>query len=251
MHTLAWVRGGQILTTHPAVKDSIVYLNLASDASRHRLLTENDVTKLLANLPSTLRSLNLGGARVNSSHIPALRRLTTHIEELGLRGADLSLGTDIKRLFKAEDDDDTESDTSSVSGEDDSDLESTFTPTCSLRYMDLADIKSVTQMSLSYSPSSLTERDTRPLEVIELGPDVLQEIKRRNVHVKNPEWVVKELGRRGWYVRQPIDNGPGTSVVDDGSRSWKMGARWWGMRKIPLVEQDVGGMYGYFMFKRS
>lgn len=248
------LRGSEVvkfLTTHPAVKDSIVYLNLASDASRHRLLTENDVTKLLANLPSTLRSLNLGGARVNSSHIPALRRLTTHIEELGLRGADLSLGTDIKRLFKAEDDDDTESDTSSVSGEDDSDLESTFTPTCSLRYMDLADIKSVTQMSLSYSPSSLTERDTRPLEVIELGPDVLQEIKRRNVHVKNPEWVVKELGRRGWYVRQPIDNGPGTSVVDDGSRSWKMGARWWGMRKIPLVEQDVGGMYGYFMFKRS
>lgn len=30
-----------------------------------------------------------------------------------------------------------------------------------------------------------------------------------------------------------------------------MGARWWGMRKIPTVAQDVRGMYGYFMFKRN
>jgi len=248
------LRGSEVvkfLTTHPAVKDSIVYLNLASDASRHRLLAESDVSTLLANLPPTLRSLNLGGARVNASHIPALRRLTTHIEELGLRGANLSLGTDIKRLFRAEDDND--SDARSVSSEEeDSDLESNLSSTCSLRYIDLTDIKSVTQMSLSYSPSSLIGLDTRPLEVIELGPDVLQEIKRRNAHVKKPDWVVKELGRRGWYVRQPIDS-PIESpvVVDDGSRPWKMGARWWGMRKIPLVEQDVGGMYGYFMFKRS
>lgn len=249
------LRGSEVvkfLTTHPAVKDSIIYLNLASDASRHQLLGENDVANLLANLPSTLRSLNLGGARVNASHIPALRRLTTYVEELGLRGANLSLGTDIKRLFKAyEDENDTDSDTSSVSGEDESDLESDLPSTCSLRYLDLTDIKSVTQMSLSYSPSSLTGRDTRPLEVIELGADVLQEIKRRNAHVKKPDWVVKELGRRGWYVRQPVDNAVETSVIDDGSRPWKMGARWWGMRKIPLVEQDVGGMYGYFMFKRS
>jgi len=247
------LRGSDVvkfLTTHPAVKDSIVYLNLAADPSRHRLLAENDVTNLLANLPPTLRSLNLGGARVNASHIPALRRLTTHVEELGLRGANLSLGTDIKRLFKAEDDD-TDSDTSSVSDEEVSDLESDVPSSCSLRYIDLTDIKSVTQMSLSYSPSSLIGRDTYPLEVIELGSDVLQEIKRRNVHVKKPDWVVKELGRRGWYVRQPIDNALETTVVDDGSRPWKMGARWWGMRKIPLVEQDVGGMYGYFMFKRS
>lgn len=249
------LRGSEVvkfLTTHPAVRDSIVYLNLASDASRHRLLSENDVTTLLANLPPTLRSLNLGGARVNASHIPALRQLTTHVEELGLRGANLSLGTDIKRLFKAEENEH-DSDTSSVSSdEEDSDLESNLPSTCSLRYIDLTDIKSVTQMSLSYSPSSLIGLDTRPLEVIELGSDVLQEIKRRNAHVKKPDWVVKELGRRGWYVRQPVDSTDESPVVvDDGSRPWKMGARWWGMRKIPLVEQDVGGMYGYFMFKRS
>ncbi|KAJ9499093.1 hypothetical protein LTR96_004021 [Exophiala xenobiotica] len=218
----------KFLTTHPAVKDSVVYLNLAADASRHRLLAEADVSKLLAALPPTLRSLNLNGARVNASHVPALRKLTTHVEELGLRGAQLSLGTDIKPLLKQPH---------------------------AIRYLDLTDIKSVTQMSLSYSPSSLTDLDTLPLEVVELGQDVLGEVKRRNAHVKRPEWVVKELGRRGWFARQPVvessEGDVAVAAVDDGSRAWKMGARWWGMRKVPVVEQDVGGMYGYFMFKRS
>ena len=247
------LRGSQVvkfLTTHPAVKDSIVYLNLASDASRHRLLSDADVTRLIAKLPTTLRSLNLGGAPLNGSHIPDLRRLSTHVEELGLRGANLSLSSDIKRLFSANDD--VEKDSAADSDDDTNGTDTETSPHSALRYIDLTDIKSVTQMSLSYSPSSLTDRDTLPLEVIELGSDILQEIKRRNAHVKKPDWVVKELGRRGWYVRQPEANSnEKTSVVDDGSRSWKMGARWWGMRKIPVVEQDVGGMYGYFMFKRS
>ncbi|KIV97840.1 hypothetical protein PV10_01545 [Exophiala mesophila] len=227
----------KFITTHPAIKDSIVYLNLSADSSRHRLLSEVDVSRLLASLPPTVRSLNLGGARVNQTHIPALRRLSPHLEELGLRGADLSLSSDIKQLFKSEDDD---SNTSSSP--------SKRTPYSSLRYIDLTNIKSVTQMSLSYSPSfCITDQESLPLEVIELSSEVLQEVKRRNAHIKRPEWVVKELGRRGWYVRQPLQG----STIDDGSRPWKMGARWWGMRKVPIVEQDVGGMYGYFMFKRS
>ncbi|EXJ88993.1 hypothetical protein A1O3_02057 [Capronia epimyces CBS 606.96] len=240
------------LTTHPAVKESIVYLNLASDSSRHRLLTEEDVRQVLNSLPPTLRSLNLGGARVNATHIPSLKRLATHVEELGLRGASLSLGSDIKRLFKSEDD--TESASSSGNSESassssgNSELSNGSTATA-IRYLDLSDISSVTQMSLSYSPSSLVGTDTLPLEVVELGPDVLQEIKRRNAHIKRPDWVVKELGRRGWFVRQPIEGG--VEAIDDGWRPWKMGARWWGMRKVPMVDQDVGGMYGYFMFKRS
>lgn len=235
----------KFLTTHPAVKDSIVYLNLASDSSRHRLLASEDVTKLLKSLPPTLRSLNLGGAGVNATHIPALRRLATHVEELGLRGADLSLGSDIKQLFKTDDDHERPSASTTNTASSPSSSSSATT----IRYLDLSDIPSVTQMSLSYSPSSLTGTETLPLEVIELGSDVLQEIKRRNAHVKRPEWVVKELGRRGWFVRQPAEGA--TEPVDDGWRPWKMGARWWGMRKIPVVEQDVGGMYGYFMFKRS
>ncbi|KIW96283.1 uncharacterized protein Z519_03352 [Cladophialophora bantiana CBS 173.52] len=246
----------KFLTTHPAVRENVIYLNLAADASRHRLLAEDDVTRLLGALPSSLRSLNLGGAKVNPSHIPALRTLATHLEELGLRGANLSLSTDIMRLFRSpssapSEDEDHAMDTDAVAApEDDSSPTSTQSHHSTLRYLDITSVRSVTQLSLSYSPSSLMDKDTLPLEVIELGGDVLQEIKRRTAHVRDRgklEWVVKELGRRGWYVRQPL---PGASV-DNGARAWKMGARWWGMRKIPMVEQDVGGMYGYFMFKRS
>lgn len=249
----------KFLTTHPAVKDTIVYLNLATDASRHRLLDEQDVGRLLDSLPASLRSLNLGGARVDATHIPALRQLCSHLEELGLRGANLSMNSDIKRLFKRAPSPDSEEEShDEVDGTE-------APPSNSLFYLDLSDIRSVTQMALSYGPNSILDRDTMPLEVIELGSEVLQEIKRRNAHVRKPEWVVKELGRRGWFVRLPPMQSTSSSysasgneteqqssvVTDDGARSWKMGARWWGMRKIPVVEQDVGGMYGYFMFKRS
>ena len=232
----------KFLTTHPAAREHIVYLNLAADASRHRLLREEDVHKLLPSLPLSLRSLNLNGAKIDPTHMPALQHLSTQLEELGLRGAKLSLGSDIIRLFKP---------TTSSPDDDTLSEESSSLHNSTLRYLDLSLIPSVTQLSLSYSPTSLLDASTSPLEVIELGSDVLAEIKRRlgNTRPKDrakQEWVVKELGRRGWYVRQPV----GTSV-DDGWRPWKMGARWWGMRKVPMVEQDVGGMYGYFMFKRS
>lgn len=230
----------KFLTTHPAVRDNIIYLNLAADASRHRLLREDDVSTLLASLPSTLKSLNLNGAKINPSHIPTLRQLATHLEELGLRGASLSLASDIMRLFKSDPADNSTATTTEYKS--------------TLRYLDLSLISSVTQLSLSYSPSptSMLDSSTLPLEVIELGQDVLGEIKRRQGNIRNKdrgslEWVTKELGRRGWFVRRRLDGTAG----DDGARDWKMGARWWGMRKIPVVEQDVGGMYGYFMFKRS
>jgi len=226
----------QFLTQHPAARDSLVWLNLNADASRYRLLDEDELDRLLPALPLTLRSLNIGGARITAQHVPILQLLATRLEELGLKGANLSLSTDITRILSLQSDKDARVENPEMKS--------------SLRYIDLAGIKSVTQMSLSYSPVSVKDTTSLPLEVIELSPDVLTEIARRNKNVKNPDWTVKELGRRGWYVRSP-DYLPKDVKLDDGSRSWKMGARWWGMRKIPMVEQEVGGMYGYFMFKRN
>jgi hypothetical protein len=220
----------RFLKCHPATK-GMVYLNLLADASRHRLLSEEDVSRLLPTLPVTVKSLNLGGAKVNPMHVPQLQRLAGQLEELGLRGADLGLDADINRIFG---------------------LGDHVSPSpSSIRYIDLTDVKSVTQMSLSYSPTTLTCTQTDPLEVIELGSAVIDQLNKRNKHVKNPEWVVRELGRRGWYVRRPQPTSDPEKLADDGSRSWKMGARWWGMRKIPMVKQEVGGMYGYLMFKRN
>lgn len=166
-----------------------------SDASRHRLLSAEDVSRLLPKLPPSLRSLNMGGARVNVTHIPGLRRLAKQVEELGLASADLSLSTDISRLFQTENNDSHKS---------------------AIRYLDLTDIKSVTQMSLSYSPDAITNAYTEALEVIEVSGSVLDELKRRTAKVKNPDWVVGELGRRGWYAHVPKGQ---TEAIDDGSRA--------------------------------
>lgn len=43
--------------------------------------------------------------------------------------------------------------------------------------------------------------------------------------------------------------GEGEAEKDDGGRSWKWGARFWGMRKVPVARAEVGGMYGHYMFK--
>lgn len=233
------VTGGAVvrfLTEHPAARGGVVWLDLSADASRYRLLDEDDLSTLLPALPRTLRALNIGGARINQQHVPTLRLLATHLEELGLKGANLSLCTDINRILSLPPDTKTTLDQPELKS--------------ALRYIDLTDISSVSQMSLSYSPISIKDNRSLPLEVIELGSTVLTEITRRNKNVKNPDWTVKELGRRGWCVRS-ASSLPRCYKLDDGYRSWKMGARWWGMRKLPVVNQDVGGMYGYFMFKRN
>ncbi|KAK5102077.1 hypothetical protein LTS08_004537 [Lithohypha guttulata] len=226
----------QFLTQHPAAKDTMVWLSLNADASRYRLLSAEDVTTLLPALPKTMRSLNLGGARITPQHVPDLRILATHLEELGLKGANLSINDDITRIL-------------SLPPNKDIKLEHPELRS-SLRYIDLTDISSVNQMSLCYSPMSIKNNASLPLEVIELGATVLTEIARRNKNVKNPDWTVKELGRRGWYVRSP-ESLPKGVEPDDGYRSWKMGARWWGMRKLPMHQTETGGVYGYFMFKKN
>lgn len=220
----------QFLTQHPAAKNTVVWLNLNADASRYRLLSSENLHELLPALPECMRSLNIGGAKIVAEHVAALRQLTGHLEELGIKGAELSLNEDITRILHL------------PSKKSDNALLKS-----NLRYLDLTNIDSVTQMSLCYSPTSIIDTQSLPLEVIELGAGVLTEIAKRQKNVRNPEWTVRELSRRGWYVRVPSAG----AQRDDGCRSWKMGARWWGMRKLPMVEQEVGGMYGYFMFKRN
>lgn len=260
------VTGGgvvQFLTQHPAARD-MIYLNLMADASRYRLFGADDLHALLPQLPRTLRSLNIGGALVVSDHTPSLRTLATHVEELGLKGASLSLSTDISVILGASRPRPSSSSLSlskmisHFSRSNDTRSGDNGVSTSAVRYIDLTDVSSVTQMSLNYSPAAITTPATLPLEVIEVGGAVLAELQKRTKNLRDPDWVVRELGRRGWYVRQhhtrpsPQQQADGISpVVDDGSRGWKMGGRWWGMRKIPVWEQEVGGMYGYFMFKRN
>ncbi|KAL2819416.1 hypothetical protein BJX63DRAFT_8950 [Aspergillus granulosus] len=229
----------EFLTTHPAVCDSLVFLNVMTDASRYRLLEEEDVHKLLPKLPTTLRSLNLGGAKVTSAHTDALIPLTKHLEELGLSSADLS-AKDLNRFFTP----------SQPAGEDVSASETEAWVPPTLCYLDLNKVPGLTVgVVFNTNTCLLLSKQSYPLQVIEFNDKLITPLREKPKNTKtSPDWTVRELGRRGWYVRDPASMP--NIAIDDGSRSWKMGARWWGMRKIPVAVGDVGGLYGHYMFKR-
>lgn len=205
------------VTTHPAVKDSLVYLSLATDASTHLLLGKADVAYILPRLPPTLRSLSLKGSRMEPSHIPLLRALVGTLEELAL-GNGLELG-DVEELFRHD---------------------GHWLPH-NLRYLDISDIE--TRLG---SGSDLLAPDSAPLQVIEVGERGYERAAKVKKRLESVGWTVKEFGSRYWLVRLASEG----SSYDNGSRWWKLGAESWGMRKIPVAIAEVGGMYGSFMFGR-
>lgn len=222
------------LCTHPAVKN-LVYLNLYCDIARYRLLWASDVDRLLPSLPASLRSLTLSGAQIRASHIPLLLPLTKHLEELSLGFAELSL-RDINSLFHPP-------------APSEVQQELTWTPH-SLHYLDLTGIPAISQASLFSSTCTLLAPSTAPLEVLELGDKAISALRECKNTNKRLGWVVKELGRRGWYVREPERQADQQESMAGGRRSWKMGAIWWGMRKVPVAWGEVGGLYGHYMFKK-
>ncbi|KAG4428422.1 hypothetical protein IFR05_016094 [Cadophora sp. M221] len=219
------------LTTHPAAK-SLVYLNLAMDVKSSEMLSGDEITSLLPYLPTTLRSLNLKGSKMGKEHIALLLPLTKHVEELGL-GRHLDL-RELTRLF--------------VPDPDLPLVEQLAWIPHSLRYLDVSDL-SIAQMDLGTlfgSSCPVLKTIAEPLDVLELSAEVLKRLEKAP-DVKRVGWCIKEAGRRGWLVRLPREGG----VKDEGARSWKWGATYWGMRKVPVARAEVGGIYGHYMFKKN
>ncbi|KAI0444461.1 hypothetical protein F4803DRAFT_511434 [Xylaria telfairii] len=212
------------LTNHPAVKN-LVYLSVAADFRSYELLDEDDVTRLLPILPSTLRSLSLKGSKMNSSHINLLRPLTKHLEELSM-GRRLKT-EDVNRLFLP-----------------DEEMEQLDWVPHTLKYLDLSDyIAGSLNLSALFSNNSLLSRHSAPLEVVELADDAYTRVSRSTAATR-AGWTTTDFGSRAWLVRRP------EGARDLGFRDWKMGAAFWGMRKVPVAFSNVGGMYGSYMFKR-
>ncbi|KAL6717600.1 hypothetical protein ACLMJK_005515 [Lecanora helva] len=239
------------LTSHSSTK-RLVYLNLHCDITRYRLLYETDVDRLLPALPSTLRSLNLNGADIHPHHLPLLIPLTKHLEEFGLACANLSL-TEINAFFKPP----PHSTQTQTQTQQNHDQTTTWAPP-TLHYLDLTSIPTLTRTTLFNTPppnNVLLTPASLPLEVIELGDKAISSLRECRNTNKRLGWVVKELGRRGWYVRERssgegIGGTAGGSGGGSGRRAWKMGAMWWGMRKCPVAWGEVGGLYGHYMFKK-
>ncbi|KAI0100686.1 hypothetical protein F4776DRAFT_516994 [Hypoxylon sp. NC0597] len=222
------------LANHPAVK-GLVFLSLGVDARSHQLFDEDDLTKLIPVLPHSLRSLSLKGSKMVASHIDLLRPLTKHLEELAL-GRRLKIA-DIDRLFVPDENNDV-----------DLDQQLEWIPH-SLKYLDLSDYSAaeLDLITLFGRNTSLLKKYSAPLEVIEVTDDLYARLAKSPV-VKQLGWTVTENGSRAWLVRV---HDPADGHRDSGLRSWKMGASFWGMRKIPIACAEVGGMYGSYMFKRK
>jgi hypothetical protein len=240
----------EFLATHPAVKDTLVYLNLLMDVKSHEMFSVEDVMKLLPRLPKTLRSLNLKGSKMAASHVQLLLPLTKHLEELGL-GRGLPY-LDILSLVRPPADDATEDTTQT-----DTDKKvAPWTPH-TLHYLDLSDTDPLAFADLFGTRTTLLTDVTLPLEVLEVGAKTFDTLKTRERICQQNGWVPKEAGRRGWLVRdvgklvgKKLSSGEVIARKDDGRREWKMGASYWGMRKVPVARAEVGGMYGLYMFKR-
>ncbi|KAM0250653.1 hypothetical protein ACHAP5_002186 [Fusarium lateritium] len=208
----------KFVTTHPAITQTITVLSLATNASSHLLLGKADIDAILPRLPHTLRSLSLKGSRMDPSQLPLLTPLVQHLEELAIgRGLDLR---DIHQLlYQAQE----------------------WVPH-TLRYLDISDLDTIIG-----SASALLTPASAPLQVIELEERAYERAAKAKKNLERAGWTPKEFGSRYWLVRMNTD---ATATLDCGARWWKLGAESWGMRKIPVAEADVGGMYGTFMFGR-
>ncbi|OTB04847.1 hypothetical protein M426DRAFT_57985 [Hypoxylon sp. CI-4A] len=223
------------LANHPAVK-GLVFLSLGVDARSHQLFEEEDLNKLIPILPQSLRSLSLKGSKMNASHIVLLRPLSKHLEELAL-GRRLKIA-DIDRLLVPD----------QGSNDEDVTQQLEWIPH-SLKYLDLSDYTSAELdfITLFGRNTSIMKKYSAPLEVVEVTDDLYPRLAKSPV-VKQLGWTVTENGSRAWLVRiHDPEEGP----RDSGLRSWKMGASFWGMRKMPIACAEVGGMYGSYMFKRK
>lgn len=206
----------KFVTSHPATRN-LVFLSLGTDPSTHLLLGKGDLDALLPNLPSSLKSLNLRGSRMDASHVDELSRLSQTLEELAVgRGLPMS---DLQRLF----------------------FRDQQWQSHSLKYLDICDVETIIG-----SASSLLAPASAPLNVVELSERAYERAAKMKQNLERVGWVVSEFGSRYWLVRKNLQ----IPNRDNGHRPWKMGAESWGMRKIPTVIAEVGGMYGSYMFGR-
>ncbi|KAL8296364.1 hypothetical protein RB597_005780 [Gaeumannomyces tritici] len=237
----------EFIRSHPAVAESLEFLSLATDARSHELFDEQHLNELIPILPKTLKSLSLKGSKMNASHIDLLLPLTKHLEELAL-GRSLKL-RDVQRLFIPQARPGTPGSDGDVdmTGEDAEIAAQLAWVPHTVRYLDLSDMwGGELDASTLFNDSVLLQSVTEPLGVVEFSADVFKKVRKSTGALARYRWRVSEIHVRSWLVREGGDN-----EDDNGARHWKMGARYWGMRKVPVAKAEVGGMYGSYMFGRT
>lgn len=248
-----------LLIDHPAFR-KLVYLNLLYDTSKYRLLNIDDVDRLLESIPTTLKSLNISGAKIRGDHVRKLRSLAKQLEELSIGYADLTM--DEVNMIVAPGYGDEPGCNIGIGIQGRKSLfckqEDNFDGMAlhSLRYLDLTGVPSVQPGSLLFTNQSpLLLPRTYPLRVIELSERVHKGLQDRSVAASKLGWIPQSAkSRRCWLVRNGGGTQPGWEAVEKqlrekcDHREWKMGAYNWGSRKIGMAKGELVGIYGYYSY---
>ena len=118
-----------------------------------------------------------------------------------------------------------------------------------LRYLDLANAPQVTATSIFNGGSYLLSNQSWPLQVIEFTDELTGSLYQSSKTAKSSVgWNVHVSSRRSWYIRD-LSHAP-DHWADDGSGPWKLGARHWGTRKIPMTTGEVVSLHRHYMFKK-
>lgn len=219
------------LAYHSAVKQ-LAYLAMNTHPGiEHQIFSEEDVSKVLSNLPSTLRTLNFKNSAMTSAHAPLLHSISTRLGELGV-GSHLSF-RDIENLFLNPETLTDEETAPEILDEDDprqaefkykailTPMEEAvavcklrqrissvpFTPTSTktskLRYLDISGLPVSEQTKIQMS--FLLGPQTMPLEIIEISEKGLGSCGVLPKLCAAVGWELKTLGRRCWMRRKVFE----------------------------------------------
>ena len=221
------LRGAEVvkfLIEHAATK-GVVNVNIEMDQKlEDRVFREEDVSRLLANVPSSLRILNFKGSAMTSTHLPLLKPLTTQLEEIcfgsNMRFSDveqLILKTTSLEIQDRGSNNNPEEETETV----ESKYHPVLTPMeeaiaiCKLRqninsvpdgishsrpkYIDISSLPVMDQCAIR--TSILLAPRSRPLKIVEISEEVLRRFGVLTKACKAVGWDVKCAERRCWLRR--------------------------------------------------
>lgn len=220
----------EFLANHSSTR-GLVYLSMEMSAeTEQHTLGEEEISKLLSSLPSTLRILNLKNSAMTSADVPLLRGLLVQLEELSvgapLRWRDIeklvfdfgSSENEELQLERPEDDE---------AVEVDSKYQTVLSPmedaiaVCKLRqrinsypeaspsklasqlkYLDISSLPHAEQGKIR--TSILLGPQSMPLEVIEISEKVLKRWEVLPKLCAAVGWELKSVGRRCWMRRKGL-----------------------------------------------
>lgn len=217
------------LIQHPSMK-SLVSLSIETSAGTdHRVLDEEEISRVLSNLPSSLKILNLKNSAISSAHLSLLKNLPTQLEKMCLGG--LLRLSDIEKIIidpGSVEDEELESNGPDEDTEVESKYQIVLSPmeeaiaVCKLRqlinsapvisystskqlnlkYLDISSLPVVEQGRIR--TSILLGPQSRSLEIIELSEKVPSEFGILPKLCAAVGWELKSVGRRCWIRRKMV-----------------------------------------------